>query len=349
MPRHPLFEDPKASGWRSSTTAARRSPLEKSPVPADRQIRGLGPITISIPELEHTRMVLERVMNMRENRTYEAADSAGTGTTSTVHVFAMGEGGPAAELHVAVEPQLSPARQGRGGVHHVAFRTPDEAQYDAWAKRLREIGVPNSGKVDRFYFRSLYFREPNGILFEIATDGPGFHADEPIATMGERLSLPPFRAAPCRDRGRSGADRSLSLGIAVAGSFAGAMLPVSAAMAEPIRSKPRGGRWSGVDGCLGRIEQLRVGGANEPDAVDRCHGIAAGAANRLDRQLPARLATISRSSWRSTGRIVGMHRHGGGFGDGRARWAARSSASASSSGSVPPAPRCPASAGSGTR
>ena len=100
--------------------------------------------------------------------------------------------GPAAELHVAVEPNLPRARSGRGGAHHVAFRTPTDTTYDQWAERLGSLGIPNSGKVDRFYFRSLYFREPNGILFEIATDGPGFHADEPIETLGEQLSLPPF-------------------------------------------------------------------------------------------------------------------------------------------------------------
>ena len=104
----------------------------------------------------------------------------------------MGEGGPAAELHVAVQPGLPIAEQGAGAVHHVAFRTPDDAQYDAWAKRLAEMGIPNSGKVDRFYFRSLYFREPNGILFEIATDGPGFATDEPADKLGEKLALPPF-------------------------------------------------------------------------------------------------------------------------------------------------------------
>ena len=84
------------------------------------------------------------------------------------------------------------AAQGAGAVHHVAFRTPDEEEYDAWARRLREMRIPNSGKVDRFYFRSLYFREPNGILFEIATDGPGFATDEPLDKLGERLALPPF-------------------------------------------------------------------------------------------------------------------------------------------------------------
>jgi glyoxalase family protein len=104
----------------------------------------------------------------------------------------MGEGGPAAELHV-VESRNSPmARQGAGGVHHVAFRTPDETQYHAWTRRLSELGIPNSGEIDRFYFRSLYFREPNGILFEIATDGPGFATDEPMDKLGEKLALPPF-------------------------------------------------------------------------------------------------------------------------------------------------------------
>ena len=77
-------------------------------------------------------------------------------------------------------------------MHHVAFRTPDEAQYHAWTQRLNELDIRNSGEIDRFYFRSLYFREPNGILFEIATDGPGFATDEPLETLGEKLALPPF-------------------------------------------------------------------------------------------------------------------------------------------------------------
>ena len=123
-------------------------------------------------------------MNMRASATMPRTDAP-------VHVFAMGEGGPAAELHV-IEQKGPMARQGAGGVHHVAFRTPDEAQYEAWAQRLNELGVPNSGAIDRFYFRSLYFREPNGILFEIATDGPGFATDEPMETLGEKLALPPF-------------------------------------------------------------------------------------------------------------------------------------------------------------
>ena len=163
------------------------SPWEKSPVPAAHQIRGLGPIVLSVHELGRTALVLTSVMNMRHERTYAAPDA-----NSEVQVFAMGEGGPAAELHVIEQKDLAVARQGAGGVHHVAFRTPDEAQYHAWTQRLRELRIPNSGEVDRFYFRSLYFREPNGILFEIATDGPGFATDEPMESLGERLALPPF-------------------------------------------------------------------------------------------------------------------------------------------------------------
>jgi glyoxalase family protein len=77
-------------------------------------------------------------------------------------------------------------------VHHVAFRTPTTEEYHGWTERLNALGVRNSGEIDRYYFRSLYFREPNGILFEIATDGPGFAVDEDSATLGEKIVLPPF-------------------------------------------------------------------------------------------------------------------------------------------------------------
>jgi glyoxalase family protein len=156
-------------------------------VPAEHQIRGLGPIVLSVPDLARTVRVLTDVMNMRRVRDYASPDSE-----HRIHVFEMGHGGPAAELHVIEQHDLPAARQGAGGVHHVAFRTPDEAQYHAWAWRLNEVGLHNSGEIDRFYFRSLYFREPNGILFEIATDGPGFATDEPMEALGEKLALPPF-------------------------------------------------------------------------------------------------------------------------------------------------------------
>src|SRR5690606_21319442 len=150
------------------------------------QIRGLGPIVISVPILEATDGVL-RSIGMRPVRTYEHSGH-------TVHVYEMGSGGAGAELHVAHEPGVQPGRQGAGGVHHVAFRVND-SDYDGWAERLNELGIRNSGKVDRFWFRSLYFREPNGVLFEIATDGPGFAVDEDPETLGEKVVLPPFLEA----------------------------------------------------------------------------------------------------------------------------------------------------------
>ena len=182
------FEDPE--GQRLALVddggAGAAHPWDASPVPAEHQIRGLGPITASVPVLETTDLVLTHVLGMRKVRDYTLPSA------SPVHVYAMGEGGPAAEYHVAVEPHLPQARQGAGSVHHVAFRTPDEKEYAGWIERLNGLRIPSSGAVDRYYFRSLYFREPNGILFEIATDGPGFDVDEPLATIGETLALPPF-------------------------------------------------------------------------------------------------------------------------------------------------------------
>lgn len=185
------FEDPE--GQRLSLIddggqGDRPTPWDRSPVPAEHQIRGLGPIVMSVPSLKDTEAMLTRVMNLRPVRQYAAPDAA----PYAVHVYEMGRGGPHAELHVAVQPDLAPARLGAGGVHHVAFRTPNESEYHEWRDRLNSRGVPNSGEVDRYYFRSLYFREPNGILFEIATDGPGFAVDEDAAALGEQLALPPF-------------------------------------------------------------------------------------------------------------------------------------------------------------
>lgn len=162
-----------------------------SPVPAEYQIRGLGPIVMSVPSLERTDVVLTRVMEMEHVREYESSIDA----PHTVHVYKMDGNGPHTELHVAVQPTLGRARLGAGGVHHVAFRTPTENEYHLWHDRLESMGVRNSGEIDRFYFRSLYFREPGEILFEIATDGPGFSVDEDKATLGERIALPPFLEA----------------------------------------------------------------------------------------------------------------------------------------------------------
>lgn len=183
------FEDPEGQRFRlvDDGGAGDAHPWALGPVPAAHQIRGLGPITISVPKLESTDALLTRVLNMKQERQYASPDGQGD-----VHVYRMGEGGPAAELHVAVQPDLPIARQGAGAVHHVAFRTPDIQAIRDWAARLSEFRIPSSGEVERYYFRSLYFREPGGNLFEIATDGPGFTADEPLEHLGERLALPPF-------------------------------------------------------------------------------------------------------------------------------------------------------------
>jgi len=187
--RHYLdFEDPE--GQRLALVADGGAgdapvPWDASLVPAEHQIRGLGPVTMTVGDVERSRPALERVLNMVEDRQYVDGDA-------TVSVFTMGAGGAHAELHLAEQPGLPTARLGAGAVHHVAFRTPDEEQYHRWTEHLTGKGIHHSGEVDRFWFRSLYFREPNGVLFEIATDGPGFAVDEDAERLGESLVLPPF-------------------------------------------------------------------------------------------------------------------------------------------------------------
>ena len=165
--------------------AAGGKPWADSPIPAEHFIRGLDNVTLTVRRLEPTAQVLTQVLGMREDRSY-------THDGHAVTVFAMAEGGAGAELHIEERADLPRTMVGVGGVHHVAFRTPDAAQHAAWLTRIRGAGIGTSDLVDRFYFRSLYFREPNGILFEIATDGPGFATDEDPEHLGESLALPPF-------------------------------------------------------------------------------------------------------------------------------------------------------------
>ena len=168
------FDDPEGQRLGLVKADGQGEPWEGSPVPPEHQILGLASVTLSVPDLKSTAQILTEVMGM---------------THLGEQAYAMKD---RPEIHLLEEPHLPAARQGAGGVHHVAFRTPDQEQYQEWIARLNHYGVPNSGAVDRFYFRSLYFREPNGILFEIATDGPGFTADEPLQTLGQKLALPPF-------------------------------------------------------------------------------------------------------------------------------------------------------------
>jgi len=182
------FEDPEGQRLQfvADEGSSQAQPWDRSSVPTEFQVRGLGPIHLSIPDLKPTHQYLDRI-GMREVRVYPHPEFP----KDQVHVYEMGPGGVGAEVHVAVQPALPVGRQGAGGVHHVAFRVPD-ADYDLWADSLNSWGIRNSGKVDRHWFKSLYFREPNGILFEIATDGPGFGVDEDPATLGEKIVLAPF-------------------------------------------------------------------------------------------------------------------------------------------------------------
>lgn len=163
-------------------------PWSKGSVPLEYAIVGLGPVKLTVPKASITASVLTDVMGFRKKGTYPNFVKG----QPDIIVFETGEGGTGAEIHLEERNDLERERPGRGGVHHVAFRVENEEELREWVTKLKSVRLPNSGFVDRFYFRSLYFREPNGILFEIATDGPGFATDEDIDHLGESLALPPF-------------------------------------------------------------------------------------------------------------------------------------------------------------
>ncbi|RPF53187.1 ring-cleaving dioxygenase [Aquisalibacillus elongatus] len=163
------------------------TPWESSEADPNFGIIGLGPIHLTVPELKPTEAILTSLMGFRIARVYKHHE-----TGMDVQVYETGKGGTGAEVHVHVREDLPKERLGRGGVHHVAFRVENEEKIRQYLEQLNEIGIGNSGFVDRFYFRSVYFREPNGILFELATDGPGFATDEDAEHLGESLALPPF-------------------------------------------------------------------------------------------------------------------------------------------------------------
>ncbi|MFC3341839.1 ring-cleaving dioxygenase [Paenibacillus abyssi] len=163
-------------------------PWDRSPVPAEYGIVGLGPVKLTVQHAEPTALVLTQLMGFRHSRQYPSQVAG----QPDIVVYETGEGGTGAEVHLEERNDLPREQLGRGGVHHVAFRVDNEDELRKWINRIREARFPNSGFVDRFYFRSLYFREPNGILFELATDGPGFDTDEELHSLGESLALPPF-------------------------------------------------------------------------------------------------------------------------------------------------------------
>lgn len=170
-----LISDEANKGVKSGT------PWQKGPIPLEHAITGLGPVFIRIDKFDSFKWVLEKVFLFEE-----------TAQEGSFHLFEMGEGGNGGSVIVEENALLPQSRQGYGTVHHVAFRVSDRAELDEWIKRLNSLGMPSSGYVDRFFFESLYTRVTPYILFELATDGPGFMGDEPYETLGEKLSLPPF-------------------------------------------------------------------------------------------------------------------------------------------------------------
>ncbi|MDG5786768.1 ring-cleaving dioxygenase [Evansella sp. AB-P1] len=157
------------------------TPWEKGPIPVEYAITGLGPLFVRIAQFDYFKEMLEKVLKFKE-----------IDQENSFHLFEVGEGGNGAQVIVEHNAVLPQGQQGFGTVHHAAFRIEDRAELDAWDERLRSFGFQTSGYVDRFFFKSLYARVAPQILFEFATDGPGFMGDEPYETLGEKLSLPPF-------------------------------------------------------------------------------------------------------------------------------------------------------------
>ncbi|WIG60539.1 MAG: Glyoxalase family protein [Ktedonobacterales bacterium] len=167
-------------------------PWTGSPVPAAYQLRGLHGVRLLVRRLEPTENVLTQTLGFRAAGDYTLPASDDIPAPRDVRIFAVGDGGPGAEVHLEVQSDLPQGVVGIGGVHHVAFRTPNDEEHLAWRKRILAAHIPVTQQIDRFYFHSIYFREPGGVLFEIATEGPGFATDEDPAHLGERLALPPF-------------------------------------------------------------------------------------------------------------------------------------------------------------
>lgn len=170
-----LFSDELDKGVKSGT------PWLKGPVPNEYGITGLGPIFLNVNQIERMDNALREIFFMR--KTHEEGN---------MHLYEMAEGGHGGSVIVVEDLRKARSYQGYGGVHHVAFRVPTREDLDYWIERFNTLGLMHSGYVDRFYFESLYTRVYPGILFELATDEPGFIDDEEsYEILGETLALPP--------------------------------------------------------------------------------------------------------------------------------------------------------------
>lgn len=150
------------------------------PVPAEHAIRGFFGVTLVVSDAEATGRVLTKALGFSQQ-----------GLENNRMRFCAAGGGPlGGVVDVVADPAAVPGRQGAGSVHHVAFRAADDAAELDMAAAVRDLDLRPTDPIDRNYFHSVYFREPGGVLFEIATDGPGFTVDEPAETLGSALKLP---------------------------------------------------------------------------------------------------------------------------------------------------------------
>ena len=164
------------------------SPWTDGPVPADRQVRGIHGVRLWEESLGPTRGLLAEVLGL-----------PAAGADGAWHRFGAGGASSAGVVDVREARGTPPGRMGRGAVHHVAFRVSDDVMQDAVRRRVAAAGRRPTPVIDRFWFKSVYFTEPGGVLFELATDGPGFAVDEDASHLGERLVLPPW-LEPQRER-----------------------------------------------------------------------------------------------------------------------------------------------------
>jgi len=165
-----------------------RDPWSGVPVPAEHAVRGFDGVTLTEWNLDGTAEVLEETLGFRR--------AAGEGDRVRFEATSAG-GGTRVDLLAA--PAAARGHVSAGTVHHVAFRAADEADQLAWRAAVESSGLYVTPVLDRQYFRSIYFREPGGVLFEIATDPPGFTRDETVAELGTALKLPDW-LEPSRER-----------------------------------------------------------------------------------------------------------------------------------------------------
>lgn len=160
------------------------APWAQSPVPADRQVRGLHGARLWERELPPTTGFLTGVLGFTHQ-----------GTEDGWHRYVVGEGGAGRYVEIRELPDVRRGHWGVGSIHHLAWRVDDEAHQRAVRDRVEAAGRRPTPVIDRFWFKSVYFLEPGGTLFELATDGPGFAVDEEPARLGESLVLPPWLEA----------------------------------------------------------------------------------------------------------------------------------------------------------